>query len=62
MRLLEGRASDIILDFADGKLKMVRESSSNKLLLQYLNGETFAISEEVEFYLNILIEQCVCEI
>ena len=55
MKLLEGKASDILLDYADGMFELI-EDSTGKFLFVDTTGETFELTEEVEFYLNLLRE------
>lgn len=60
MRLLEGKASDILLDYADGLYTLDTDSVGDPVFVD-ASGEHFILPEEVAFYLTILPEQCFCD-
>lgn len=56
MKILEGTASNILKDFCDGKYYKTyqNEGETGRRFIDTVSGQVFALSEEVNFYLDIL--------
>jgi len=54
MRLLEGNASDILRDFAEG-LYHIKHHNGKLTLVHETTTEVLAVTEEVEFYLELFL-------
>jgi len=54
MRLLEGNASDILRDFAEG-LYHIKHHHGKLTLVHEETTEVLAVTEEVEFYLELFL-------
>lgn len=61
MKLLEGKTSDILLDYADGLYTLNQDLTGRPIFIDD-SGVEHGLSDEVVFYLDILHEQCVCDI
>jgi hypothetical protein len=54
MRLLEGNASDILRDFAEGHYH-IQHQNGKLVLLHNATQEILTVTEEVEFYLELFL-------
>ena len=54
MRLLEGNASEILRDFAEG-LYHIKHHNGKLVLIHEATTEVLAITEEVEFYRELFL-------
>ena len=54
MRLLEGKASDILREFAEGTYRIGTKNNKIVLIDEY-STEVFGLSEETEFYLELFL-------
>jgi hypothetical protein len=56
MKLLTGKTSDILLDYADGIYTLNKDSTGRSIFVDE-SGEEYSLSDQVVFYLGILHEQ-----
>lgn len=55
MRLLEGKASDILRDYAKGRYRLGHRNEKLVLIDDY-STEVFALTEETEYYLELFLQ------
>ena len=61
MKLLTGKTSDILLDYADGIYTLNKDSTGRSIFVDE-SGEEYSLSDQVVFYLGILHEQWISDI
>lgn len=55
MRILDGKASDILREYADGKYR-IGTRNEKLVLIDEDSTEVFSINEETEFYLELFLQ------
>jgi len=55
MRILEGKASDILREYAKGKYR-IGHRNEKLVLIDEDSTEVFALNEETEYYLELFLE------
>ena len=55
MRILEGKASDILREYAKGKYR-IGHRNEKLVLIDDDSTEVFALNEETEYYLELFLE------
>lgn len=55
MKALEGRASDILLDYIEGRYDLIQDLTGEQVFIDG-NGDHFEVTPEVSFYLDLIDE------